>query len=363
METKTILIVDDEPDNLTTFSHVLSQGHYSVVTASGGVECLKIAHDLTPDLVLLDVKMPEMDGFETIKQLRSIKKFKYTPIVFLTGYGKTPKAIDEGYSLGGNEYWTKPIAPEELIVRVRAVIRTADAEKKLRKLQQSFYSMVVHDLRNPLGAILGYSEILLAEQGSLDADQVHIVTEISTASVALLKSVKDLLELSQFESGEYIIHRKSVKLIELTRAVIATMNVMRNQKNITITVEVEESLQLCVDEEYFREVLDNLFDNALRYTPVNGTILFKAKRRLVGDSHAKGLVSIEIIDTGSGISPEAIPTLFEKSRITNIKLRKAKSRTGLGLVICREIIEAHNGTISIESTVGKGTRVAIVLPA
>ncbi|MGB2868073.1 MAG: hybrid sensor histidine kinase/response regulator [Bacteroidota bacterium] len=363
METKSILIVDDEQDNLTMFSHVLAHEQYSVVTALSGAESLKIVREVTPDLVLLDVKMAEMDGFETIKHLRSIKKLKHTPMIFLTGNGKAPKAIEEGYSLGGTEYWTKPISPEELTVRVRAVLRAADAEKKLRKLQQSFYSMVVHDLRNPLGAILGLSELMLEEKGSLSAQQMEIVTEINAASAALLKSVKDLLELSRFESGEYILHRKEVNLNNLIDAAVVAHDLMRIQKNITITVECEESIQLCVDEEYLREVFDNLLDNALRYTPVNGMIQWNVQRRPKGNPASKESISIEIKDTGTGISPEAMPTLFDKIRITNTKLRKADSRTGLGLVICREILEAHGGMISIESTPGNGTRVTIVLPA
>jgi len=312
---------------------------------------------------LLDVNMPDMDGFETIRQLRSIKKQKYTPIVFLTGFGKTPKAIGEGYSLGGTEYWTKPIAPEELIVRVQAVLRTADAEKKLRKLQQSFYSMVVHDLRNPIGAILGYSDFLLDEKDSLNANQAEIVAEINSASQTLLRSVKDFLELSRFESGEYVIRREPVSLGAMARAVVASSAITRNQKQITVDIEIDDSLQLCVDQEYFREVLDNLYDNALRYTPVNGTIRIKAERCPGEGSNGTEQIAIEIVDTGSGISAETVPTLFDKNRITNIKLRKASSRTGLGLVICREIVEAHDGTITIESVVSKGTTVTVLMPA
>jgi signal transduction histidine kinase len=363
MEPRTILIVDDEPDNLEAFGGILSREHYTILTASDGVECLKVAQEKSPDLIVLDVNMPTMDGFETIKHLRSIKKHKHTPIVFLTGYGTTPVSIDAGYALGGNEYWTKPISPEELIVRVRAVIRTADAEKKLRKLQQSFYSTVVHDLRNPIGAILGYSEILLGEKESLDTEQAHIVTEMGRAADALLRSVKDLLELSQFESGEYIIRPNRVALAELVDAVIATTDVVKNQKHITMEVEIEQSLQVNVDREYFREVLGNLFDNALRFTPAHGSIRIGAKCRPAADSCAKELIAVEITDTGCGISHEAIPSLFDKNRITNLTLRKAGSRTGLGLAICREIVEAHDGTIAVESTVGKGTKVTILLPA
>jgi two-component system, sensor histidine kinase and response regulator len=362
METKTILIVDDEPDNLTMFSQVLSREQFSVITASGGAECLNIAHDTVPDLVLLDVNMPDMDGFETIKKLRSIKRLSFTPIVFLTGFGKTPKAIDQGYSLGGNEYWTKPIAPEELVVRVRAVLRTADAEKRLRKLQQGFYSMVVHDLRNPIGAILGYSDFLLDDKDSMNTNQMEIVQEINVASQLLLKSVKDLLELSQFESGEYTVRREPVDLARMVQSVIAASAIARNQKQIDVQSTIEQELQPCVDPEYFREVLDNLYDNALRYTPANGVITFTAKRIPRGESNAAEVIVMEIADTGCGISPDTIPSLFDKNRITNIKLRKAGSRTGLGLVICREIIEAHEGTISIESKSGTGTTVTIVLP-
>jgi two-component system sensor histidine kinase/response regulator len=359
---KTIMIVDDQPDNVKMFVDALSREQYTFRTASNGAECLKIAQDESPDLIVLDVNMPVMDGYETIKRLRQMKKHNHTPIVFLTGYGTTPKAIDSGYALGSTEYWTKPISSDELIVRVRAVIRIAEAEKQVRQLQQSFYSMVVHDLRNPIGAILGMSDLLLEDNESLKEDQREMLNMINMGSKQLLQIVKDLLELSQFESGEYHLLRHRVPLRQIVDTSLATLNTVRNQKHITLTLNIGEAVVVSVDEEYFREVLDNLFDNALRYTPVNGMIQVKVHNHPAIDSRGRGSISIEVADTGCGISDEEITTLFDKSRIINAKFRKANTRTGLGLVVCREIIEAHGGTIAVESRVGEGSKFVITLP-
>jgi signal transduction histidine kinase len=313
-------------------------------------------------LIILDVHMPVMDGYETIKRLRQFKKFKYTPIIFLTGVGTSPQDIDAGYLLGGNEYWTKPISVEELIVRVRSVLRIAEAEKQMRKLQQAFYSMVVHDLRNPIGAILGFTDLLLEDKDILTKDHFEMISEINRADIHLLKIVKDLMELSQFESGEYLLHRHPVDLKEIVNEVSERVKVMRIQKNIAVDIQTGIITPLNVDPDRFAEVFENLFDNALRFTPVNGRISVMAENifsQHASDAHS---VRIEITDTGRGIPEDELPTLFDKNRIMIPKFRKAESRTGLGLVICREIIEAHGGTIGVESVVGKGSKFNITLP-
>lgn len=364
MKIKKILIVDDEPIIVKTISYVLRHENYSILTASNGVECLEIAKKEDPDLILLDVIMPTMDGFDTIKNLRSIKKFKYTPIIFLTGQRTTPDSIDSGYLLGGNEYWVKTMSPRELVTRIRAILRIADLENNYRALQQSFYSTVVNDLRTPLGTILDASEYLMEGRESLDKDRIATVSEIiKSTTLQLLQIVKDMLHLSNFESGEYIIQRKAVSLHDMINTLLEKMNGMRKQKNIDVKVDIEESLALLVDEEYFQELLENLFDNALRYTPPNGKVCCSVKHCPAKDLNGKDSVVIEISDTGCGIADEEIPTLFEKSRITDDGSRKSNTRTGLGLVICREIVEAHDGTIVVESKVGEGSKFIITLPA
>jgi two-component system, sensor histidine kinase and response regulator len=363
MKSKKLLIVDDEPIILKALTYVLRNEDYSIRTASNGVECLDIARKEDPDLILLDVIMPTMDGFETIKNLRLIKKFNYTPIIFLTGQGTTPDSIDSGYSLGGNEYWIKTMSPQELVTRIRAILRIADLEKNYRALQQSFYSTVVNDLHTPLGTILDASEYLLEDTGALDKYRVALVSEINTAAVRLLRTVKDLLQLSNLESGDFVLDRKQVQLHGLVTGILNTLNVTRNRKSVEVKVDIEESLAVSVDEKYFQEVLENLFDNALRFTPVNGTIFCTAKRRPAKDSNGADSIVIEFSDTGWGIVAEEIPTLFDKGRITNIEVEETGTRAGLGLVICREIIEAHDGTIAVESKIGEGTKFIITLPA
>ncbi len=358
----TILIVDDNADSVTAISELLVREKYVILSASNGVEGLAVAAEHHLDLILLDVHMPVMDGFETIKNLRMMKKVKYTPIVFLTGYGTTPTAIESGFELGGAEYWTKPIVPAELIVRVRAILRIAETERTMRKLQQAFYSMVVHDLRNPIGAILGSSEFLMEDAASFTKDQAELVEGINTASVQLLRIVTDLLDLSNLESGEYAITHSDVLLAGMVADVVGSMGTMRGQKNINVSVDIDKTLEVSIDREYFREILENVLDNALRFTPANGAVTFTARHSPQAFNGGKGETIIEVSDTGCGIAEELIPTLFEKSRITNPRFRKANTRTGLGLVICREIIEAHGGTIAVASTVGKGTTLTLVLP-
>ncbi len=359
---KKIMIVDDEIEFQNLFSMILSKEGYDVIVASNGIQCLGLVENVNLDLIILDVNMPGMDGYETIKRLRQIKKFKYTPIIFLTGVGTSPHDIDAGYLLGGNEYWTKPISIEELVVRVRSVLRTVEAEKQVRKLQQSFYSMVVHDLRNPIGAILGFTELMLEDKDSLTNEHFEMISEINTASVHLLQIAKNLLELSQFESGEYILQRQVVSLNDLVQSVSDKLKVMRIQKNINVEIQVGTVASLTVDPDRFKEVLENLFDNALRFTPMNGNISIVAHHHRPQNSSETNSVRIEFSDTGSGIAEEEIPTLFNKNRIMIPRFRKAETRTGLGLVICREIIEAHGGTINVESSVGKGSKFIISLP-
>jgi signal transduction histidine kinase len=359
---KRIMVVDDETDFQRLFSIILSKEGHEIVVASNGRQCLDLVEGQNFDLIILDVHMPVMDGYETIKRLRQFKKFKYTPIIFLTGVGTSPQDIDAGYLLGGNEYWTKPISVEELIVRVRSVLRIAEAEKQMRKLQQAFYSMVVHDLRNPIGAILGFTDLLLEDKDILTKDHFEMISEINRADIHLLKIVKDLMELSQFESGEYLLHRHPVDLKEIVNEVSERVKVMRIQKNIAVDIQTGIITPLNVDPDRFAEVFENLFDNALRFTPVNGRISVMAENifsQHASDAHS---VRIEITDTGSGIPEDELPTLFDKNRIMIPKFRKAESRTGLGLVICREIIEAHGGTIGVESVVGKGSKFIITLP-
>jgi two-component system sensor histidine kinase ResE len=306
--------------------------------------------------------MPGMDGYETIQQLRAIKKLKYTPIVFLSGNATAPNEIESGFLYGSSEYWTKPIAMDEFIVRVQAVLRVADAEKQLRKLQQSFNSMVVHDLRNPIGGILGMSEYLMEEKELLSADHFQMATEINTLSRQLLQIVKDLLELTQFESGEYHLQRTRISMFQMVTSAIAKVHIMRNQKKIDIEVDVPEDLHVLVDGEYFGEVIDNLLDNALRYTPAHGKITIRTRHVGADDPEAPGSIIFEMIDTGCGIADEEIATLFDKSRITNATFRKANTRTGLGLAVCREIMEAHDGTITVETKVDQGSTFVLTLP-
>jgi two-component system sensor histidine kinase/response regulator len=362
-ERKKVMIVDDEITVQQMFTTILKSVQYDVVTASNGVECLEIVERENPDLILLDVHMPELDGYETISRLRQIKQFNHTPMVFLTGVRTTPKNIESGFLLGGTEYWTKPISAEEFLVRVRSVLRTADAEKKYRKLQQAFYSMIVHDLRGPLGAVLGFVELLMEEKETMTPDHVAMIKEIGNAGNYLLQIVKDLLELSQFESGEYHLMYQPVEIKRIFEQTLERFELLRSQKNITVVVDAVDVPSIDVDPDRIEEVFENLLDNALRFTPPDGRVdVSIGKRVMVHPLHTVPALEIIVRDNGHGMAESELPSIFDKNRITQPGARKASMRTGLGLPLCREIVEAHGGTISVVSESGKGTAFTILLP-
>ena len=350
-----ILVADDETDISTLFASALTMSNYEVELASDGEECLQKARAASFDLIVLDVHMPKVDGFEAIKQIKSMTHLKYTPVVFLTGFGTSPEDIESGYTLGGTEYWKKPITVEELEARVRAVLSIAQAEKKLRELQESFTSMVIHDLRGPLGGIVGFAELLLEDKKILAPQHLEMVEAINDASHLMLNIVTDFLEITRLEMGELKIHRSPTNLRDIVdRCVFNTME-LQDERSVSVKTEIADLPMLNVDPDRIEEIINHLLDNGLRFTPPKGTISISAR---IEDS----LMVLSVADTGEGIPQEDIPMLFDKMRITTMAAKRAGSKTGLGLPICKGIVEAHGGTISVQSKEGTGTIVTIRLP-
>ncbi|HJZ12263.1 MAG TPA: hybrid sensor histidine kinase/response regulator, partial [Acidobacteriota bacterium] len=338
IEKKRILVADDEASNTDLFASVLEQSNYRVDKAFDGEECLQVARSAHFDLILLDVNMPKLDGYEVIKQLKRMPHLKHTPVVFLTGYGTSPANIESGYLLGGTEYWTKPIAVQELEVRVRAVLRIAEAEKKLRDAQEVFISMIIHDLRSPLSGIVGFAEFLQEEKDKFEPQLVEMVDAIGSSADLMLTIVTDFLEITRLEMGESKMQRVQVHIPELIERCVFSHSAAQREKSLQVMTQVGELPPLFADPDRMDVVFNHLLDNAIRFTPEKGSISITANAKT--DS-----VVMSVSDTGVGISEEDIPMLFDKMRIATPGSKRAGSRTGLGLPICRGIIEMHGGTL------------------
>jgi signal transduction histidine kinase len=354
-EKQKILIADDEPGITDVLASVLERNNFDVTKAFDGEECLQKARASTFDLVLLDVHMPKLDGYEVIKQLKQMPQLKHTPIVFLSGYNTAPDNIESGYKYGGTEYWKKPMATEEFEVRVRAILRIAEAEKTLREMHEGFTSMIVHDLRGPLGGIVGFAEMLSEDKEKFEPEIGELVDEIGKASKAMLNLVIDFLEITQLDAGESKMYRNQESLHDIIERSVSGLSKARQEKSIDVKIDLPNLPLLFIDPDRIEKVFTQLLDNALRFTPKGGFVSISA-------ALVPGSVVVTFSDTGVGIPAKEIPMLFDKMRITNPGSKRAGTKTGLGLPICRGIIEAHGGTISAESREGKGTTFTLTLP-
>ncbi|HTY36802.1 MAG TPA: hybrid sensor histidine kinase/response regulator [Bacteroidota bacterium] len=350
-----ILIADDEPAITESYASVLTRDNFEVEKAFDGEECLSKAAAADFDLILLDVHMPKMDGYEVSKRLKQLPHLKNTRVVFLSGFSTSPDSIEAGYLSGGIEFWKKPMATDEFEVRVRSILRIAEAEKKLREMQEVFVSMIVHDLRGPLGGIVGFAEMLSEERERLGPEVSELVDEIGKAARLMLNVVVDYLEITRLEAGESRLSRMKVNLREIVDNSLEALGRVRKEKPVNVNVVCDDLPALFVDPERIGKVFIQLLDNAFRFTPAGGTV------SVIGTVSANSVV-VRVQDTGPGIRQQDLPNLFDKMRITTPGAKRLGSKTGLGLPICKGIVEAHGGTIVARSDEGKGTTITLTLP-
>ncbi len=354
-----ILVADDDPSMLRLYELMLNQSGYTALLAENGLQCVQRAANTSPDLIILDVFMPQLDGYEAIALLRKMPHLRHTPIVFLTGHDTSPENIEKGYKLGGTEYWAKPINDEELLARVRAILRVSKAEKDLRTIRESFNYMIIHDLRGPLSGISGYVELLKEDKEKIPPEDFELISGIGEATVVLLEIVKDFLEVSRIEAGTLRIQHQPILLRPIIESCCNRFAPLIQQKEITVTFTVDSTPMFLGDGELLEEVFSNLLNNALRFTEPHGTISITSQ---VEEKNGAANVIITVADTGVGIPPEDIPMLFDKNRIMTSGAKRAGARTGLGLPICKGIVEAHGGTIDVHSELQHGTTFIVTLP-
>ncbi len=354
-EKQKILIADDEPGITDILASVLEGNNFDVTKAFDGEEAVQKARGSNFDLVLLDVHMPKLDGYQVIKQLKQMPQLKYTPIVFLSGYNTAPDNIESGYKYGGTEYWKKPMATEEFEVRVRAILKIAEAERTLREMHEGFTAMIVHDLRGPLGGIVGFAEMLSEEKAQFEPGINELIDEIGKAAKVMLNLVTDFLEITRLDAGEAKMYRDQESLQDIVQRSVSSLSKACQEKSITVNFGLAGLPMMNLDPDRIEKVFTQLLDNAVRFTPAGGSVSISAVL-------VQGAVVVKFSDTGGGIPVKDIPMLFDKMRITIPGSKRAGSRTGLGLPICRGIIEAHGGSISAESQEGRGTTFTITLP-
>ena len=414
-----ILIVDDNKNNLLSLNSLISEyiEEVNVFEANSGIMALRIFSQEQIDLIILDVQMPDMDGFETAGLIRSRKRTQHVPIVFLTAAYKSETFKEKGYTLGAADYLTKPIDPTQLISRIQVYLRfirqerqhnqqeqvleqkvqqrTAELSIVNQQLEQEiseknleiserkrieeelkwakevaeaanqakthFLANMSHELRTPLNAIIGYSEILKEEAKDLELEYfITDLEKILTASEHLLNLIEEILDISKIEAGETTLHNEIFDLSLIIQEVIHTIRPIMQKKGIIFYANCARDLpqSMLGDSNKMQQILLNLLDNAAKFTE-QGQVTLEITHFL---KERESWLNCTVTDSGIGLTLEQINKLFQPFVQVDASPTRKYGGSGLGLAISKRFAEMMGGCITVQSKYGEGSCFTVRLP-
>ena len=403
-----VLVVDDQANNIKIVSTILS-AEYNLYIANSGANALRILEKVQPDLILLDVMMPEMTGYEACEIIKSNPDTKDIPIIFLTAKTDTDDIV-HGFELGAVDYIVKPFNAKEMLVRIQNHIALATAMRtikqqheeleqyqneliqtneelvvskdvieqnayevnalntrlletqeeltelnaellKANKEKDKFFSIIAHDLRSPLSGIMSITNLMVEESETFtNKERDEFVINIRDSSVALYKLLENLLEWSRLQRGALEYKPIEVPLRYLIDMTLELIKANADKKNISINNTVPLELLIFADSNMLNGIFRNLISNAIKFTPIGGEIEIG-----IANSESDEFITIYVKDSGIGIPPKLIDKLFILGENTSRPGTEDEASSGLGLILVKEFVEKHGGTIWAESEVGKGS--------
>lgn len=354
-----VLVVDDLPDNSFLIQAILIDEGYEIQVEDNGQAALDSVQAHPPDLLILDVMMPNLDGYEVTRKIRQNPELPIFPILLITAHD-TPSAV-QGLDVGADDFIRKPVEVAELLARVRSLLRlkhTMDERDRIARQREDFVSRLTHDLRTPLVASDRMLELILQGHfGEFSASLKEVLATMASSNENLLALVNNLLQVYRFESGLYPLNFIRVDLSLVIQEVVKQLQPLCQTKGLTLTVEASDvPIFLEGDRLELRRVITNLVGNAIKFTKQGGiTVIAQdlAMARLPLKS-----IQIQIRDTGIGIADALQENLFERFRSGS----DASSESGLGLHVTKYIVEAHHGAIDIQSSLGQGSTFTVTLP-
>lgn len=359
MSSGRILVVDDAAENLRVLHDLLKAEGYTVLTAMRGEVALSAAAaPQPPELVLLDVRLPGLDGYETCRRLRANPSSRDIPVIFISAGGDMADKV-EGFRCGGVDYVTKPFQVEEVLARVATHLALARQRREivaLSALKDHLIRTISHDLRNPLTIVLGNTEYLLSGMLPLpEGDARTMIADVHQRGQEMLRLVSDLLDLSRIREGMPL-RVQEVDLAGLVAQQAARAEGAARGRRVRVAIDASpEELVVVADPERIGQVVENLVSNAIKYTPPGGNVTLSTRR----DAHRAAL---SVHDTGLGIPAGSIPHLFEPFYRVPEREHTEAEGTGLGLSIVKAIVDQHGGEIRVESEPGRGSRFTVLLP-
>ena len=359
-----VLMVDDTPANLELLSGMLKGKGYKVRATVSGKLALEGARYDPPDLILLDINMPEMNGYEVCAKLKADEKLKDIPVIFLSALSETMDKV-KAFGAGGVDYITKPFQFEEVEARVethlklrRQKLQLQENINKLRQFEQlrdSLVHMIVHDLRSPLTSVRGFLQLVSEDaESKLSAKSVGYIAEDLKSVNHMIGIISDILDTSRIEEGKMKLKPAEFDLAGAVEEIISGLRSLAESRKIQFT-HANTPAPVVADREVVCRVVQNLLDNALKFTQDDGNILLDL-------APAGDRLRLSVKDDGPGVAPEYRQKIFEKFSQVEIREGRQRYSSGLGLTFCKLAVEAHGGSIGVDSEDGKGSTFWFELP-
>lgn len=382
-----ILVVDDNPAGVDLMRAQLDGEGYTIDSAGDGEQALEKVSETTPDLVILDIMLPKMSGFEVCKRIKGNEATRSIPVIMVTALNDMESRA-KGITAGADEFLSRPVDRSELLARVKSLLRISrlhnelaeesrtarESGEKLEMQQKVLKSMsaqlmqashlkyefivnMSHSLRTPLNVIIGFSEMLQDELvGDLNDKQSKYVSNIRESGTELHRLIANIVDVFKLDTGKVALETTEFMLKDTIDSVLAAYESTARDKRIRVAVEVApEVSRICADPQKLSTVLDNLLSNAFKFTPSGGTVSVTAEE-------CDGMVQICVADSGIGLRPEDCERVFSEFYRVPDTGAAGGAGSGLGLAISRKLVLMHGGDIRAESEKGAGARFIFTLP-
>lgn len=352
---KSILIVDDEPGNFDVIEILLVKEKYDLRYASNGYDALIQIEEYQPDAILLDVMMPDFNGFEVCRTIKANPNWQHIPILMVTAL-TAKEDLAKGLESGADDFISKPVSGIELRARINSMLRIkrqyelqqelVQVKEASLQLREEMSYAIVHDLRNPLASITFATELLLRTE--LQENQRKKLDQIVMSGKRLRFMIDNLLIMAKIDAGKLVLNRTNVDLHQLAKNVLSEFQIIANQSDIELIAHLPEPGNFfCLDAAMMQRVIDNLISNAIKFSSSHERVELKI------EIQDEDRLKIQVKDWGKGINEKLRQRVFEKYEIGEVA--KGVSQTGLGLSFCKLVVETHGGRIYVEDNQPKGS--------
>ncbi len=351
-----IIVVDDMPANLLLLEEMLRAYGYRIYAFNSGRRALDAVEKINPDLILLDVSMPGMDGYEVCKELKADINLRDIPVIFVSAMNETIDKV-KGFNVGGVDYITKPFQIDEVNARVKAhlTLRFQQQElqssyirlRDLEEMRENLVNMIVHDMRSPLFGILGMLDLMKDALTKRPEKCMGYVESTLATTHELTEMVNSLLDISRLEEGKMPINVSQCNIEYLINQATKLLSIDHSDIELKIEMLTDHPDIYC-DSGLIRRVLQNLLSNAVKFSHMGGKIIVRVER-------PDDYIRVSVIDNGPGIPAEFHTKIFEKFGQVNSRTNNRKYSTGLGLAFCKLVIKSHQGDIGVYSVPDEGS--------